>query len=86
MDRTTAIALPCIFGLSLVETPAFADPILLSAGADRVSAIYIIFGNIVVALLESWVITKVFGTTFKKTFLVDVGSKLLLYHRRILGD
>jgi hypothetical protein len=46
-----------------------ADPIFMSAGADRVSVAYLVVGNLVAALFESFAIAKVFRTPFKRTLL-----------------
>lgn len=49
---------------------ALANPVWNSRGSDRVSFYYVLFGNLLTAVLEAYIVTKCFKTRFKRTFLL----------------
>lgn len=58
-----------VAGFFCAVPSGLADPIFMSAGADRISVAYLVVGNLVAAFLESFAIAQVFRTPFKRTLL-----------------
>jgi hypothetical protein len=59
-QSTAKAALLALLFLS-AQQGCLANPVFVTAGADRVSFYYILFGNAAAAILESFVIVKISG-------------------------